>query len=152
VTYLYDRQTKTFGEYNLDGTTRTFFNIGDPCHEAKVNVFVALSADMRGLVIEDTLASTEYKDWEHKGALHGGTYPVFDFEKPQVDTWASLKTVYTKGSTWKKRMRETIRELGRTGKSAILDIRVQPGGVEDARPLIEYGAKHGVTVTVKECG
>ena len=31
-----------------------------------------------------------------------------------------------------------------------LDIRVQPGGLQAAQPLIEYGKQNGVAVSIKE--
>ncbi|WP_345551670.1 hypothetical protein [Microbulbifer aestuariivivens] len=34
----------------------------------------------------------------------------------------------------------------------ILDIRVQPGGFDDAKHLIEYGKKRNIPVIIKEFG
>ena len=32
----------------------------------------------------------------------------------------------------------------------ILDIRVQPGGLQAAQPLVKYGKQNGVAVSIKE--
>ena len=68
----------------------------------------------------------------------------------------SLKTVDTTGTSWMERMQSHIDLLG-SGSATIdgipanmfLDLRVQPGGLFDAQPLIQYGLDNGVTVSVK---
>jgi hypothetical protein len=32
----------------------------------------------------------------------------------------------------------------------VLDLRVQPGGLYDAQPLVQIGQRYGVTVLIKE--
>jgi filamentous hemagglutinin len=111
------------------------------------------------LAIENGLAATEYRNWERVGALQGGKFPWFDFRLG--NTLVSLKSVDTAGSTWPKRMKKHIRELARTGFTIgtsdklaknVLDIRVQPGGFNAAKELIDYGREYNVTVILKECG
>ena len=50
-----------------------------------------MSATERGNVIEEFLATTEYKDWYHIGASQGGYFPVIDFQKG--NSVISLKTL-----------------------------------------------------------
>ncbi|MBB2173220.1 DUF4214 domain-containing protein [Gluconacetobacter asukensis] len=111
----------------------------------------------RGVAIEQKLSKTEYSSaegWYHIGSSNGGYFPLIDFQKG--NTLVSLKSVNTTGSTWLSRMENIIKELdARRGKvngvpaDMVLDIRVQPGGVEAAEPLIEYGERNKVTVTVE---
>jgi tetratricopeptide (TPR) repeat protein len=131
----------------------------DPCHGSGAKLWKSLPATMRGIAIENGLAATEYKEWRHVGALQGGTFPYFDFYRG--NTLLSLKSVNTTGSTWRGRMQSHIRDLARTGFTVgtsgapainVLDIRVQPGGFEAAKSLIEYGQQLGLKVVVKECG
>lgn len=115
----------------------------------------SLSATGRGSVIESQLARTEYKDWFNVGQLNNGKFPLVDFQKG--NTLVSLKTVDTTGKTWMGRMQKHIQDLGSNGATVNgrpanmgLDIRVQPGGMNAATPLISYGKQNGVTVTIKE--
>lgn len=117
-----------------------------------------LSPIERGDAIESSLANTEYSEangWFHVGELNEGYFPLVDFQ--QGNTLVSLKTVDTSGSTWMGRMESTIDDLANNGATVngqpanmVLDIRVQPGGAQDAAPLIQYGQQQGVTVIVKE--
>ncbi len=109
----------------------------------------------RGMAIESRLAATEYASWGHIGAELGGKSAMFDFVKG--NTLASLKTIDTTGTSWLKNTQATIRSLADSGAeiggkpaNIALDIRVQPGGSKAAQPLIDYGTKRGVTVTIKE--
>ncbi|SHJ96775.1 hypothetical protein SAMN02745181_2900 [Rubritalea squalenifaciens DSM 18772] len=108
----------------------------------------------RGIDIEDSLATTDYKDWFRAGQLDDGMFPLVDFQLG--DNLVSLKSIDTNGSTWTGRMEKHINDLalGHEVNDApanmILDIRVQPGGASDAASLIEYGAERGVDVMVSE--
>ncbi len=114
-----------------------------------------LRATKRGSQIEKQLSQTEYKDWFHAGAQHGGTFPLIDFQKGR--TLVSLKTVDTNGVTWLERMEDHIEDLGTRGATVggqlatmVLDLRVQPGGAQAAQQLIQFGKQFGVKVIVKE--
>jgi hypothetical protein len=109
----------------------------------------------RGTAIESHLAVTEYKDWFNVGQLNNGKFPLVDFQNGS--TLVSLKSVNTNGSTWMTRMQDHIYDLGRNGATVsgrpatmVLDVRVQPGGLKAAQPLINYGRQNGVTVIIKE--
>nr|WP_228142288.1 RHS repeat-associated core domain-containing protein [Acinetobacter pittii] len=114
-----------------------------------------LPATSRGNQIEATLARTEYKDWFNVGQLNNGKFPLVDFQKG--NNLVSLKSIDTTGTTWMRRMQEHIDDLGRgratvnnVKANMILDLRVQPGGLNEAKSLIGYGQKQGITVIVKE--
>lgn len=71
----------------------------------------------------------------------------------------SLKTVDTNGKYWMRDMKNHIEDLRKTeimvdGQLAnkVLDIRVQPGGLEAAKSLIEFGKEKKVIVTIKQFG
>lgn len=109
----------------------------------------------RGIVIERNLAATEYADWYWVGRENNGYFPLVDFQ--QGDTLVSLRTVDTNGVSWFGRIANHIEELAESEATVDdrlakmeLDLRVQPGGYEDARPLIDLGIKRGVTVRIKE--
>ena len=109
----------------------------------------------RGRAIEDMLNHSDYHDWENIGALHNGYFPLVDFQKET--NLVSLKTVDTSGATWLGRMENHIDELATRSAtvnnqpaSVILDIRVQPGGLDAAASLIRYGSDRGIPVVVKE--
>lgn len=51
-----------------------------------------MGAAERGDVIEEVLASTEYKDWYNVGSSQGGYFPVIDFQKG--NNVVSLKTIH----------------------------------------------------------
>jgi hypothetical protein len=108
----------------------------------------------RGIDIEDALAASDYKDWFRAGQLNNGYFPLVDFQKGQ--NLVSLKTVDTGGASWMGRMEDHILDLARghtvDGKAAnmILDMRVQPGGVDAAKSLIDFGRKNNVTVRISE--
>jgi filamentous hemagglutinin len=78
---------------------------------------------------------------------------LIDFQKGQE--LVSLKTVDTTGSSWMSDMRTEIRQLSGAGTvngqpaNMTLDIRVQPGGVAAAQPLIGYGQQFGVNVSIR---
>ena len=118
----------------------------------------------RGRKIEDDLAITEYSSWQKTDnfidpktnkPFTTDNFPLVDFQNGQHVV--SVKSANTTGSSWKNKLQTHIRELGRTditvsGKpvSKTLDIRVQPGGFNDAKPLIEYGIRRNVEVVIKE--
>ncbi len=109
----------------------------------------------RGSIIEGYLAATDYKEWFNVGQLNNGKFPLVDFQKG--NNLVSLKTVDTTGKTWISRMQDHITDLGSRGATVdglkanmILDLRVQPGGLNAARSLIQFGQKNNVTVVVKE--
>ena len=69
----------------------------------------------------------------------------------------SLRTVDTNGVSWFNRIASHIEDLGDSDATVDdklanmkLDLRVQPGGYEDAKPLIDWGLKNKVTVWIKE--
>ena len=73
------------------------------------------------------------------------------------NTLVSVKSVDTAGSTWMARMQDHIDDLAHNGvtingtpASMMLDIRVQPGELQSAQPLIEYGERNGVAVIIKD--
>ena len=110
---------------------------------------------VRGIAIESHLAATEYKDWFNVGQLNNGKFPLVDFQKG--NTVISLKSVDTTSSAWMARMQNHIDDLVLNGVTVNempanmrLDIRVQPGGLQAAQPLIEYGEQNGVAVSIKE--
>ena len=114
-----------------------------------------LPGTTRGITIESHLAKTEYSDWFNIGQLNDGKFPMVDFQKGA--DLVSLKTVDTTGLTWLSRIEKHIDELGSAkatvngvNANMILDIRVQPGGLADARKLIQYGKDNNVKVVVRE--
>jgi len=109
----------------------------------------------RGIETEETLAKTEYSGWHPVGQEANGKFPLVDFQKG--NNLVSLRTVDTTGTTWMSRMQEHIVDLGTRGATVdgkaantILDMRVQPGGFNAAKPLVEFGRQNGVTVIIKE--
>ena len=118
----------------------------------------AKSPTQRGNLIEAQLAKTEYapgKGWYNVGQERGGYFPLVDFQ--QGNTLVSLKSVNTTGTTWLPRMQEHILDLGTNGAKVdgqlakmVLDIRVQPGGLNAAQQLVKFGADNNVTVIIKE--
>ena len=112
----------------------------------------------RGNAIESYLAKTDYSEangWYQVGAEDNGYFPLVDFQ--HGDNLVSLKSVDTNGSTWLGRMEDHIDDLGSNGAEVddnpanmIFDLRAQPGGYNDAMPLIQYGQDRGVTVIIKE--
>jgi filamentous hemagglutinin len=115
----------------------------------------AKSSVLRGRVIEDALTKSEYSGWFRIGADAKGKFPLVDFQKG--NNLVSLKTVDTSGGTWIGRMQEHIVDLGTRGATVdgkaanmILDLRVQPGGLNAAKPLVDFGAKSNVSVIIKE--
>lgn len=112
------------------------------------------SPTKRGQKIEAHLAKTHYKGWYNVGNSRRGKFPLVDFQRGR--TLVSLKTVDTRGKSWRKEMRAHIRDLGSRGATVsnrkarmVLDIRVKPGQVRAARDLINYGKQHGVRVEVR---
>ncbi len=110
---------------------------------------------IRGRLIHEKLAKTEYKDWHPVGEEAGGTFDLVDFQKG-LDL-VSVKSVNTAGATWMRRMKAHIRDLHTRGATVdgqpanmILDIRVPRGGAAAAEPLFRYGRKYNVTVVIKE--
>lgn len=110
----------------------------------------------RGKRIENHLAATEYSDWWHIGAEHNGFFEMIDFQKDV--SVVSLKTVNTDGASWLGRMQDHIDDIARRrpvindvpAKHAILDMRVQPGGIPKAASLIQFGRQRGIQVIIKE--
>jgi RHS repeat-associated protein len=114
----------------------------------------SLSPTDRGQAIESVLAQSAYQGWFRVGSLNNGYFPLFDFQ--QGNTLVSLKTVDTTSSSWFSGIQTHIDALANSGATVngepatmVLDLRVQPGGVNAAQSLIQYGASVGVTVTVK---
>lgn len=119
----------------------------------------------RGRLIEDHLAKTEYADWLQTDNLAGfekaRNYPVIDFVKG--DEVVSLKTADTALSSWPSNLKGDIRKLSSFNVPSdlvsgvpekILDLRVQPGGIEAGgkalQDLVEYGNDRGVEVIINE--
>lgn len=110
----------------------------------------------RGSAIESQLAQTEYKNWFNVGQLNNGKFPLVDFQSG--NNLVSLKSAETSGSNWLGNIQTHINDLATAkatvdGASAnmILDLRVQPGGLNDAtKSLVNYGYSRGVTVNIKE--
>ncbi len=126
-----------------------------PAAETTADSVWALPPMQRGVAIENKLAVTDYADWYHVGAENNGYFPLVDFQKD--DTLLSLRTVDTTSSRWLGRITDHIEELGSNGATINgnlakmkLDLRVQPGGFEDAQPLVQAGEKKGVIVVIKE--
>jgi filamentous hemagglutinin len=125
-----------------------------------------LDAKERGREIEKYLAKTEYKNWQPTDEFinpktgkqfKSRNFPLIDFQLQE--RVVSLKTVDTKGSTWDYRMRKHIDELesreitvSSVPAIKVLDIRCQPGGLNDAQHLIQYGKERNIEVIIKEFG
>lgn len=114
-----------------------------------------LPETQRGIVIEQNLAATDYADWYWVGQEDNGYFPLVDFQRG--DTLVSLRTVDTNGVSWFNRIASHIKELGESEArvddrlaNMVLDLRVQPGGLDDAQSLAELGIKRGVTVRIRE--
>jgi filamentous hemagglutinin len=106
-------------------------------------------------MIEDDLAKTEYKDWYHVGKEYNGTFDLVDFQKGR--TLVSVKSADTRGSGWLSHVKGHIEDLGTNGATVSgrrakmkLDLRVQPGGLAAARPLVKWAQRYKVVVTIKE--
>ncbi|TEW50611.1 VENN motif pre-toxin domain-containing protein [Psychromonas algicola] len=119
-----------------------------------VEGFWTLEPTTRGIEIEKHLALTDYKDWYNVGSEYNGYFPLVDFQKG--NTLVSLKTVDTNGKTWMSRMQNHIDDLAtriatidNQPANMVLDLRVQPGGINSASSLIQYGREIGVTVIIK---
>ena len=68
-----------------------------------------------------------------------------------------MKTVDTRGSGWLQRMRAHIDDLKNRGATVddvnadmALDLRVQPGGLNEAEQLKSYAEAAGVEIILKE--
>ncbi len=114
-----------------------------------------ISPMQRGNIIEDSLAKSDYKDWYHVGEERNRKFPLVDFQNGK--TLVSLKSVDTTGSTWFTRMSDHIVDLGTRGAMVdgqpadmVLDLRVQPGGLEAAKDLRIIAEKRGVHLIIKE--
>lgn len=112
-----------------------------------------LPARQRGILIEDELAASDYKNWYHVGAERGGYFPLVDFQ--QGNTLVSLKSVDTTGTRWLGDMQEHVADLATRGATVnnqpanmVLDLRVQPGGLSDAQELVNYASQNYPNVTV----
>jgi filamentous hemagglutinin len=113
---------------------------------------------VRGNLIQNHLAATDYAGWFHVGAEHGGFFPLIDFQLGRKVV--SLKTADTSAANWKSALMDLekhIRDLGRRGvhidghlATPILDLRVQSGGAAAANSLIEFGLENKVQVIIKE--
>jgi filamentous hemagglutinin len=69
----------------------------------------------------------------------------------------SLKTADTAGKSWLRDLQKHIRddldsgiEVGGAPARVILDLRVQPGGLDAAKQLINYGREFNVNVVIRE--
>jgi len=121
---------------------------------------------VRGRKIESYLTVTDYKDWQRADDfINPGTgkpfksnnFPLIDFQLN--DKVVSLKTVDTNGKSWDTRIQKHIDDLykvditvGNIPARKYLDVRVQPGGYDQAKHLIEYGKAKNIPVYVKEFG
>jgi RHS repeat-associated protein len=118
----------------------------------------ALNDIQRGKVIEQVLSRTDYakeNGWFHIGKEAGEKFPLVDFQKGNA--LVSLKSANTGGKSWFGELTKHIDDLATRGASVngkpaamFLDLRVQPGGADAASKLVDYGAKRGVGVSVKE--
>lgn len=137
---------------------------------SKADIWTKVRARLRGRIIEDDLAKTEYRDWIHTDELPGFSrsrnYPVIDFARE--NEVVSLKTADTRLTSWPKNLRADIRKLSRadirklpkiqglvSGEARkILDLRVQPGGIgvggQRLQDLIGYARAHGVELRIKQ--
>lgn len=122
---------------------------------AEADAVWKMSPTRRGAAVEEALATTEYKDWYRVGAERNGYFPLVDFQL--ADNLVSLKTVDTGGASWLPRMEAHIEALAKSGATVdgkpanlILDIRVQPGGIDEARELQNIGLRYGVIVRISE--
>jgi len=121
---------------------------------------------VRGREIETYLTETDYKDWQRSDdfinpktnePFKSNNFPKIDFQ--QGNNVVSLKTVNTNGVSWMNDMKNHITDLDKTkitvsGQPAnkILDIRVQPGGYDEAKSLIKFGSDNNIIVVIKEIG
>jgi filamentous hemagglutinin len=128
---------------------------GTKALEAAADSVWRLNPIQRGIAIEKRLAATEYADWYWVGQERNGFFPLVDFQ--QGDTLVSLRTVDTNGVSWFDRTMDHIIELRNNGATVDgklaqmkLDLRVQPGGLEDAEPLAEFGKSKGIIVRIEE--
>ncbi len=120
----------------------------------------SLDPKLRGDLVEDYLAKTEYADWYNVGNSKGGYFDLVDFQLG--NSLVSLKTADTTAASWARQgMREMyahIRDLG-TRRAKVdgrpaqmsLDIRTPPSGMSprDAQALRSYGSQFGVQVNIK---
>ena len=72
-------KTVTFS--SMEPMENTFKEVGNAIEPSKLSDVWKLGATERGDVIEEVLASTEYKDWYNIGSSQGGYFPVIDFQK-----------------------------------------------------------------------
>jgi hypothetical protein len=93
----------------------------------------SMEAKQRGVLVENSAAANEYKDWFRVGQLDNGKFPLIDFQKG--DDLVSLKSVDTSGVSWMRDMQKHIDDLSTRGATIndrparmILDLRVPPGG------------------------
>ena len=127
---------------------------------------------LRGKLIEDHLARTEYKAKGFAnigGRLRDPNFPLFDFENG--NTLISLKTVDTNGGNWFSTMKKHIEALDKAkvsgqiatkkgvrhigaGRDVALDIRVPPGqstaAAQRLGELRTYATKVGITLNFKD--
>ncbi|MDI1451767.1 hypothetical protein [Polyangium sp. 6x1] len=146
-------------------------NAADDIAASSDGVYATKKADVwkegpvnRGRLIEEDLAKTEYDDWIHTDELPGYSsaknYPVVDFAKD--NQIVSLKTADTQLNSWYSKLRGDIRtladftppsNLASGNVSKILDLRVQPGGIELAgqklKDLANYAREYGIELRVK---
>jgi len=152
---------------NERGSIRIFGDIADRIVPHKLGKEVwDLDPKDRGRQIEFYLTETDYKDWYRSDnfinpktgePFKSNNFPSIDFQ--QGNYLVSLKTVNTGGKSWKYDMRYHIDHLQKTTMTAsdvpatkILDIRVQPGGFDEAKHLIKYGKERNISVIIKEFG
>lgn len=120
-----------------------------------------LDPKVRGKVIEEILAQTEYKDAWHCGAENGGYFPAVDFQEDMQAV--SLKTIdpslpsYQNGGGTSKIIKY-IEALCRNIKiegvplSKVLDVRIPEGtgGYLDKNEIYRKAVDVGVKVIIKE--
>ncbi|MBQ3423196.1 MAG: hypothetical protein IJH34_16420, partial [Romboutsia sp.] len=139
-------------------------NLGGESHRinpSKLSDVWKLGATERGEVIEEILASTEYKEWYNIGASQGGYFPVIDFQKGK--SVVSMKTIDPQlpsmsGSGATNKVIDYLNDLDKAIKvddnaaNRILDVRIPEGTKNsfDLDYLIKESEKKNIKLIIKE--
>jgi hypothetical protein len=109
---------------------------------------------VRGLEIENELATTDYADWFHVGRTHRGKFPLVDFQKGRTLVSVKSTNAFTERSF--AELQDHIDDLATRGATVdgyparlVLDVRVPPGHEGLLKELIEYGGGRGIEVRIK---
>lgn len=134
---------------------------GKAIDPSKLSDVWKLGATERGDVIEEVLASTEYKDWYNIGSSQGGYFPVIDFQKGSEVV--SLKTIdptlsSMSGSGATNKVVDYLNDLDKEitvdGNLAnkILDVRIPEGTKSniDITRIQEVADELGIKIIIKE--